>query len=105
MKLLQEKLAKYDIPQRFMALGIYPYFREIQSDQDTEVIINGKKVLMFGSNAYLGLTNHPKVKEAAIEAIKKYAGHWICTSNWKNAWPSSSARKTLSYIPQVSKLT
>ena len=53
-------------------MGIYPYFREIQSDQDTEVIINGKKVLMFGSNAYLGLTNHPKVKEAAIEAIKKY---------------------------------
>ena len=53
-------------------MGIYPYFREIQSDQDTEVIINGKKVLMFGSNAYLGLTNHPKVKEAAIEAVKKY---------------------------------
>lgn len=72
MRLLQEKLAKYDAPQRAMAAGIYPYFREIQSDQDTEVIINGKKVLMFGSNAYLGLTNHPKVKEAAIEAIKKY---------------------------------
>ena len=72
MKLLQEKLAKYDIPQRAMALGIYPYFREIQSDQDTEVIISGKKVLMFGSNAYLGLTNHPKVKEAAIAATKKY---------------------------------
>ena len=72
MKLLQEKLSKYDAPQRAMAMGIYPYFREIQSDQDTEVIINGKKVLMFGSNAYLGLTNHPKVKEAAIEAVKKY---------------------------------
>ena len=53
-------------------MGIYPYFREIQSDQDTEVTISGKKVLMFGSNAYLGLTNHPKVKEAAIEAVKKY---------------------------------
>ena len=53
-------------------MGIYPYFREIQSDQDTEVMISGKKVLMFGSNAYLGLTNHPKVKEAAIEAVKKY---------------------------------
>ena len=64
MKLLQEKLAKYDAPQRAMAMGIYPYFREIQSDQDTEVLISGKKVLMFGSNAYLGLTNHPKVKEA-----------------------------------------
>lgn len=72
MKLLQEKLSKYDAPQRAMAAGIYPYFREIQSDQDTEVIISGKKVLMFGSNAYLGLTNHPKVKEAAMEAIKKY---------------------------------
>ena len=72
MKLLQEKLSKYDAPQRAMAAGIYPYFRMIESDQDTEVIISGKKVLMFGSNAYLGLTNHPKVKEAAIDAIKKY---------------------------------
>jgi len=72
MKLLQEKLAKYDAPQRAKAAGIYPYFRMIESDQDTEVIINGKKVLMFGSNAYLGLTNHPKVKEAAINAIRKY---------------------------------
>ncbi|MCD7937944.1 MAG: aminotransferase class I/II-fold pyridoxal phosphate-dependent enzyme [Tannerellaceae bacterium] len=72
MKLLQEKLARYDAPQKAMAAGIYPYFRKIESDQDTEVCINGKKVLMFGSNAYLGLTNHPKVKEAAIEATKKY---------------------------------
>lgn len=72
MNLLREKLAKYDAPQRAKAAGIYPYFREIQSDQDTEVIIGGKKVLMFGSNSYLGLTSHPKVKEAAMEAIRKY---------------------------------
>jgi 8-amino-7-oxononanoate synthase len=72
MNLLREKLAKYDVPQKAKAAGIYPYFREIESDQDTEVTINGKRVLMFGSNAYLGLTNHPKVKEASIEAIKKY---------------------------------
>ena len=72
MKLLQAKLARYDAPQKTKALGVYPYFREIESDQDTEVIINGKKVLMFGSNSYLGLTNHPKIKEAAIAAIKKY---------------------------------
>lgn len=72
MKLLQEKLAKYDAPQQAMAAGIYPYFRKIESDQDTEVYIDEKKVLMFGSNSYLGLTNHPKVKEAAIEATKKY---------------------------------
>ena len=63
---------KYDAPQRAKAAGIYPYFRAIESDQDTEVVINGKKVLMFGSNAYLGLTNHPKVIEAAIAATKKY---------------------------------
>jgi 8-amino-7-oxononanoate synthase len=75
MRLLQEKLAKSDTlrqAQKAKAAGIYPYFRSIESDQDTEVIINGKKVLMFGSNAYLGLTNHPKVKEAAIEATRKY---------------------------------
>ena len=72
MNLLKEKLSKYDAPQKAKEAGIYPYFREIESDQDTEVFIDGKKVLMFGSNAYLGLTNHPKVKEAAIEAIKKY---------------------------------
>jgi 8-amino-7-oxononanoate synthase len=72
MNLLREKTARYDAPQKAKAAGIYPYFREIESDQDTDVIIDGKKVLMFGSNAYLGLTNHPKVKEAAIEAIRKY---------------------------------
>ncbi len=72
MKLLQNKLSKYDVPQKAMAAGIYPYFRVIESDQDTEVTMGGKKVLMFGSNSYLGLTNHPKIKEAAKNAIDKY---------------------------------
>ena len=72
MNLLREKMFKYDAPQRAKAAGIYPYFRVIESDQDTVVTINGKKVLMFGSNAYLGLTNHPKVKEASIDATRKY---------------------------------
>ena len=72
MNLLQEKLVKYDVPQQAKAAGVYPYFRAISSEQDSEVIINGKKVLMFGSNSYLGLTNHPKIKEAAIEAVRKY---------------------------------
>ena len=72
MNLLKEKMFKYDAPQKAKAAGIYPYFRAIESDQDTEVTMNGKRVLMFGSNSYLGLTNHPKVKEASIDAIKKY---------------------------------
>ena len=48
---MQEKLSKYDAPQKAKALGVYPYFRKIESDQDTEVVINGKKVLMCGSNS------------------------------------------------------
>jgi len=72
MGILQDKLKLYDAPQKIMAAGIYPYFRSIESDQDTEVLIGGKKVLMFGSNSYLGLTCHPKVKEAAKKAIDKY---------------------------------
>ena len=72
MKLLQAKLSKYTTPQEAKAAGIYPYFRAISSEQDTEVIINGKKVLMFGSNCYTGLVNDPRIKEAAIEAVKKY---------------------------------
>ncbi|MGC8830695.1 MAG: aminotransferase class I/II-fold pyridoxal phosphate-dependent enzyme [Verrucomicrobiia bacterium] len=53
-------------------MGLYPYFRTISSAQDTEVIINGKKVLMLGSNSYLGLTNHPKIKEAAKAAVERF---------------------------------
>lgn len=72
MSILSERLAQYDLPQKAMAAGVYPYFRPISSDQDSVVTINGKRVLMFGSNSYLGLTNHPKIKEGAINATKKY---------------------------------
>ena len=72
MKLLQEKLAKYTAPQQAKAAGVYPYFRAISSEQEPEVLIDGKKVLMFGSNCYSGLVSDPRIKEAAIEATKKY---------------------------------
>ncbi|MBK6480845.1 MAG: pyridoxal phosphate-dependent aminotransferase family protein [Saprospiraceae bacterium] len=52
--------------------NIYLYYRELDSAQDTEMFAGDHKILMFGSNSYLGLTNHPKVKEAAINAIHKY---------------------------------
>jgi 8-amino-7-oxononanoate synthase len=64
--------AKNSRSSEVKAKGIYPYFRPIESAQDTEVVINGKKVLMFGSNSYLGLTNHPAIKEASKKAIDKY---------------------------------
>ncbi len=72
MSELQKRSIQYDAPQKAKAAGFYPYFKVIESGQDPEVIINGKPVLMFGSNSYLGLTSHPRIKEAAITAIKKY---------------------------------
>ena len=67
-----QKCAKFTTAKEVMAAGVYLYFRRIESAQDPEVIVGGRKMVMIGSNNYLGLTNHPKVKEAAIEAIKKY---------------------------------
>ena len=67
-----EKCHQFQDARRAIAMGYYPYFRVISSEQDTEVICDGKKMLMMGSNSYLGLTTHPKVKEASIEAIRKY---------------------------------
>jgi 8-amino-7-oxononanoate synthase len=66
------KVRNFKSANQVRALGLYPYFRTISSAQDTEVIMNGQKVLMLGSNSYLGLTNHPKIKEAARAAVKKY---------------------------------
>lgn len=67
-----DRAKEYTRAKEVMAAGIYPYFRAIESDQDAVVLINGKKVLMMGSNNYLGLTNHPEVKEAAKKAIDLY---------------------------------
>ncbi|MBS3741326.1 MAG: pyridoxal phosphate-dependent aminotransferase family protein [Candidatus Cloacimonetes bacterium] len=69
---LYEKCKKFTQAKEIEKKGFYPYFRVISSEQDTEVIVNGEKTLMLGSNSYLGLTNHPKVKEAAEKAINKY---------------------------------
>ncbi len=67
-----DKCFRFDKAKALMSQGLYPYFRVIESAQDPEIIMNGRKMVMVGSNNYLGLTNHPKVKEAAIEAIRKY---------------------------------
>jgi 8-amino-7-oxononanoate synthase len=72
MGLLQDRLSKYTDPQHYKELGIYPYFREIDGKQGTEVEMDGHKVLMFGSNAYTGLTYDPRVIAAAKQALDKY---------------------------------
>ena len=70
--ILKNRCAQYRAPQIAKAKGIYPYYKAIESEQSTVVKIDGKDVLMFGSNSYLGLACDPRLKEAAIEAVKKY---------------------------------
>lgn len=67
-----DKCYKFTKARELMSAGIYPFFRVIESAQDPEIIRNGRRMIMVGSNNYLGLTNHPKVKEAAMDAIRKY---------------------------------
>ena len=69
---LQERFKSYRIPQEFMAKGVYPYFRAITGKQGTEVEMGGHKVLMFGSNAYTGLTGDQRIIDKAKEALDKY---------------------------------
>ncbi|GAB4390190.1 MAG: pyridoxal phosphate-dependent aminotransferase family protein [Thermodesulfovibrionales bacterium] len=66
------KCFKFQKAKELMAVGLYPYFRTIESAQDPEVTMGGRRMVMVGSNNYLGLTNHPRVKEAAIEAVRRY---------------------------------
>jgi len=67
-----EKCYNYADPQKIRDLGIYPYFHALQSAPGNEVIVDGKRCIMVGSNNYLGLVNHPKMKEAAAAAARKY---------------------------------
>ena len=69
---LLDKVRNFTEADRVREMGNYPYFRVISSEQDTVVTMNGRRMLMMGSNSYLGLTNHPRVKEAAIAALRKY---------------------------------
>ena len=72
-KLLNKTCAKYTLADEVKAMGVYPYYRPISSGQDPLVTMaDGTKVLMFGSNSYLGLSDDPHLKEAAIAAVKKY---------------------------------
>ena len=71
-ELYNELFGRYTLPQEVKAKGIYPYYRPIESGQDPIVRMKGKNVLMFGSNSYLGLSDDPRLKEAAIAAIRKY---------------------------------
>ena len=74
---LQEKYKSYRVPQKFMEADVYPYFREITGKQGTEVDMGGQKVLMFGSNAYTGLTGDQRIIDKAKAALDKWLS--LCT--------------------------
>ena len=69
---LQERYKSYREPQKFIEQGVYPYFRAITGKQGTEVDMEGHKVLMFGSNAYTGLTGDERIIKKAKEALDRY---------------------------------
>ena len=72
MGILQDRLAKYTLPQEYKAKGVYPYFRAIEGKQGTEVEMGGHHVLMFGSNAYTGLPGDERIIQAGIKAMEQY---------------------------------
>ncbi|HAL74378.1 MAG TPA: 8-amino-7-oxononanoate synthase [Clostridiales bacterium] len=69
---LFQKCREYTTARQAMAMGVYPFFHMLTSGQDTEVIMEGHRTIMMGSNNYLGLTADPRVKDAAVKAIEKY---------------------------------
>ncbi|MBI5743387.1 MAG: pyridoxal phosphate-dependent aminotransferase family protein [Elusimicrobia bacterium] len=78
-----EKCRNFHIVKQLIASGIYPYFKELESEQAPEITIKGKKFIMFGSNNYLGLANDPRMKAAAIDAVKKF-GTGVAGSRFLN---------------------
>jgi 8-amino-7-oxononanoate synthase len=67
-----QKCYDWKDPDTVRQMGLYPYFRMINSGQDPVVTMNGSPIIMLGSNNYLGLTNHPEIKQAAAEALEAY---------------------------------
>ena len=113
-KILNELCAKDKRAEEAKAAGIYPYYRPISSGQDPIVTMaDGSKVLMFGSNSYLGLSDDPRLKEAATKAIEKYGtscsgsrflnGTLDLHEELRQSWRSSWARKRPSPTAPVSR--
>lgn len=70
MSSLLKKCREFTRAEEIRAMGLYPYFHTLESRQDTEVIMEGRRRIMLGSNNYLGLTVHPEVMAAAEEAVR-----------------------------------
>lgn len=97
-----KKCYDYTIVRDAKEAGIYPYFHALESRQDVEVIMEGKRRIMLGSNNYLGLTVNEDVIDAGVETLRQYGtaapargsstARCGCTSNWNRSWPTFSTR-------------
>jgi len=110
---LFEKCANYTDAKDLKESGFYPYFMPLDDTEGTEVTIGDKRLVMIGSNNYLGLTTHPKVRSAACEATAQFgtsctgsrflngtlAMHW----SWSSAWPSTWRRKQRWCLAQATR--
>jgi 7-keto-8-aminopelargonate synthetase-like enzyme len=93
-----DKCHKFTIAREAIASGYYPFFLPMTNNEGTEAVYHGKRLIMCGSNNYLGLTTHPRVRQAAIDAIQRYGdgctgsrfanGTWSCTSSLSVSWLS-----------------
>ncbi|MCF7923762.1 MAG: aminotransferase class I/II-fold pyridoxal phosphate-dependent enzyme [Candidatus Izimaplasma sp.] len=80
---LFKKCYNYDLTKKYKALGVYPYFHALETKQDIEVIMEGKRRIMIGSNNYLGLTGDPRIIEVGVKAIKEF-GSGVSGSRFLN---------------------
>ena len=101
---LQERFKHYREPQKFMEADVYPYFREIEGKQGTEVEMGGHKVLMFGSNAYTGLTGDQRIIDAAKAALDKYGSPTSTVHGCASIRVSTSAAAIYSRIRDPAKV-
>ncbi|MDD3824776.1 MAG: aminotransferase class I/II-fold pyridoxal phosphate-dependent enzyme [Anaerolineae bacterium] len=103
---LFEKCANWTDARELMASGFYPYFMPLDDTEGTEVTVGDKKLVMIGSNNYLGLTTHPKVREAAIDATRRYGTS--CTGsrflNGTLAWHLELERRLAEYVQKEAAL-
>jgi 8-amino-7-oxononanoate synthase len=97
---LFEKCRNFTRAAEARASGYYPYFIPLDDTEGTEVVVNGKRMIMIGSNNYLGLTTHPKVREAAVEAVKRYGTS--CTGsrflNGNLAWHNELEQRLADFV-------
>jgi 7-keto-8-aminopelargonate synthetase-like enzyme len=110
-----EKCYGYTEAKEAIKSGLYPYFIPMTKSEGSEAVFQGKRLIMCGSNNYLGLTADPRVRQAAIDAVKEFGtsctgsrflnGTWNFTNNWSANWPNGLVKKPPWFFPPACRPT